>query len=58
MIPFVTLIDTRSQKIAVNAKVVQLVKAFDNAPDECLVVIGKDQRSACAECWWKRRGFE
>lgn len=35
MIPFVTLIDTRGQKISVNAEIVQFVKAADNAPDEC-----------------------
>ena len=43
MIPFVTLIDTRGQKISVNAEIVQFVKAADNAPDECLVVFGTDQ---------------
>ena len=43
MIPFVTLIDTRGQKISVNAEIVQFVKAADNARDECLVVFGKDQ---------------
>lgn len=43
MIPFVTLVDTRGQKISVNAEIVQFVKAADNAPDECLVVFGKDQ---------------
>ncbi len=43
MIPFVTLIDTRGQKISVNAEIVQFVKSADNAYDECLVVFGKDQ---------------
>jgi hypothetical protein len=35
--------NTRGQKISVNAEIVQFVKAADNAPDECLVVFGKDQ---------------
>jgi hypothetical protein len=43
MIPFVTLIDTRGQRISVNAEIVQFVKTADNAHDECLVVFGKDQ---------------
>ncbi len=43
MIPFVTLIDTRGQKISVNPEIVQFVKAADNAHDECFVVFGKDQ---------------
>jgi hypothetical protein len=43
MIPFVTLTDTRGQKVSVNAEIVQFVKATDNAPGECLVVFGKDQ---------------
>jgi hypothetical protein len=43
MIPFVTLYDTRGQKISVNPEIVQFVKAVDNAHDECLVVFGKDQ---------------
>ena len=43
MIPFVTLFDTRGQKISVNPEIVQFVKAADNAHDECLVVFGKDQ---------------
>ena len=30
-------------EISVNAEIVQFVKAADNAPDECLVVFGKDQ---------------
>jgi hypothetical protein len=43
MIPFVTLTDTRGQKISVNAEIVQFVKAADNTHDECLVVFSKDQ---------------
>ncbi len=43
MIPFVTLTDTRGQKISVNPEIVQFVKAVENAYDECLVVFGKDQ---------------
>ncbi len=43
MIPFVTLTDSRGQKISVNAEIVQFVKAAENAQDECLVVFGKDQ---------------
>ena len=43
MIPFVTLFDTRGQKISVNSEIVQFVKAADNAHDECFVVFGKDQ---------------
>ena len=43
MIPFVMLIDSRGQKVAVNAEIVQFVKAAENAQDECLVVFGKDQ---------------
>ncbi len=43
MIPFVTLTDTRGQKVSVNAEIVQFVKAAENAQDECLVVFGKDQ---------------
>jgi hypothetical protein len=43
MIPFVTLFDTRGQKISVNPEIVQFVKAADNTHDESLVVFGKDQ---------------
>jgi hypothetical protein len=43
MIPFVTLLDTRGQKISVNPEIVQFVKAVDSGHDECLVVFGKDQ---------------
>lgn len=43
MIPFVTLADSRGNKIAVNAELVQFVRLVDNAHDECLIVFGKDQ---------------
>jgi len=33
MIPFITLTDTRGQKISDNAEIVQFVKAADNAHD-------------------------
>jgi hypothetical protein len=51
IIPFATLTDTRGQKIAVIAEIVQFVKAADNAPGECLVVFGKNQMSPCAGRW-------
>jgi hypothetical protein len=43
MIPFVTMTDTRGQKISVNPEIVQFVRAAENAQDECLIVFGKDQ---------------
>jgi hypothetical protein len=43
MIPFVTMTDTKGQKISVNPEIVQFVRAADNAHDECLIVVGKDQ---------------
>ena len=43
MIPFVTMTDTRGQKISVNPEIVQFVRLADNADDECLIVFGKDQ---------------
>jgi hypothetical protein len=43
MIPFVTMTDTRGQKISVNPEMVQFVRAADNADNECLIVFGKDQ---------------
>ena len=43
MIPFVTMIDSRGQKISVNPEIVQFVRTADNANDECLIVFGKDQ---------------
>jgi hypothetical protein len=43
MIPFVTLTDTRGQKITVNPEIVQFVRLADNKDDECLIVFGKDQ---------------
>ena len=43
MIPFVTLTDTKGQKISVNPEIVQFVRAADNKDDECLIVFGKDQ---------------
>ena len=43
MIPFVTMTDTRGQKISVNPEIVQFVRTADNAHDECLIVFGKDQ---------------
>ena len=42
MIPFVTITDTRGQKISVNPEIVQFVSTADNAHDECLIVFGKD----------------
>jgi hypothetical protein len=43
MIPFVTMTDTRGQKISVNPEIVQFVRFADNSNDECLIVFGKDQ---------------
>jgi hypothetical protein len=43
MIPFVTITDTRGQKISVNPEIVQFVRAADNSDSECLIVFGKDQ---------------
>ena len=43
MIPFVTLTDTRGQKISVNPETVFYVRPANNADNECLVVFGKDQ---------------
>lgn len=43
MIPFVTMTDTRGQKISVNPEIVQFVRAADNSENECLIVFGKDQ---------------
>jgi hypothetical protein len=43
MIPFVTMTDTKGQKISINPEIVQFVRAADNAHDECLIVFGKDQ---------------
>jgi hypothetical protein len=43
MIPFVTLTDTRGQKISVNPEIIQFIRTADNAHDECLIVFGKDQ---------------
>jgi hypothetical protein len=43
MIPFVTLTDTRGQKISVNPEIVQFIRTADNTHDECLIVFGKDQ---------------
>jgi hypothetical protein len=43
MIPFVTMTDTRGQKISVNPEIVQFVRTADNQDDECLIVFGKDQ---------------
>jgi len=43
MIPFVSLTDTRGQKISVNPEIVQFIRPADNAHDECLIVFGKDQ---------------
>jgi hypothetical protein len=43
MIPFVTLIDARGQKISVNPEIIQFIRTADNAHDECLIVFGKDQ---------------
>ena len=43
MIPFVTMTDTRGQKISVNPEIVQFVRLADNSDDECMIVFGKDQ---------------
>ena len=43
MIPFVTMTDTRGQKISVNPEIVQFVRLADNSGNECLIVFGKDQ---------------
>jgi hypothetical protein len=43
MNPFVTMTDTRGQKISVNPEIVQFVRLSDGRDDECLVVFGKDQ---------------
>jgi hypothetical protein len=43
MIPFVTMTDTRGQKISVNPEIVQFVRSSDGRDDECLIVFGKDQ---------------
>ena len=43
MIPFVTMTDTRGQKISVNPEIVQFVRTADNSDNECLIVFGKDQ---------------
>lgn len=43
MIPFVTMTDTRGQKISVNPEIVQFVRLADNSDNECLIVFGKDQ---------------
>ncbi|WP_411292115.1 hypothetical protein [Sphingorhabdus sp.] len=43
MIPFVTMTDSRGQKISVNPEIVQFVRTADNVDDECLIVFGKDQ---------------
>ncbi|MES2782932.1 MAG: hypothetical protein V4657_09055 [Pseudomonadota bacterium] len=43
MIPFVSMTDTRGQKISVNPEIVQFVRTADNRDDECLIVFGKDQ---------------
>jgi hypothetical protein len=43
MIPFVTMTDTRGQKISVNPEIVQFVRAAENSDSECLIVFGKDQ---------------
>lgn len=43
MIPFVTMIDTRGQRISVNPEIVQFVRSSDGKDDECLIVFGKDQ---------------
>jgi hypothetical protein len=43
MIPFITMTDTRGQKISVNPEIVQFVRAADNSDSECLIVFGKDQ---------------
>jgi hypothetical protein len=56
MIPFVTMTDTRGQKISVNPEIVQFVRAADNKDDECLIVFGKDQllrvRGTLEEVTW------
>jgi hypothetical protein len=43
MIPFVTMTDSRGQKISVNPEIVQFVRSSDGKDDECLIVFGKDQ---------------
>ncbi len=43
MIPFVSMTDTRGQKISVNPEIVQFVRMADNSDNECLIVFGKDQ---------------
>ena len=43
MIPFVSMTDTRGQKISVNPEIVQFVRLADNSDNECLIVFGKDQ---------------
>ena len=43
MIPFVTMTDTRGQKISDNPEIVQYVRRADVRDDECLIVFGKDQ---------------
>jgi hypothetical protein len=43
MIPFVTMTDTRGQRISVNPEIVQFVRSSDGRDDECLIVFGKDQ---------------
>jgi hypothetical protein len=43
MIPFVTMTDTKGQKISVNPEIVQFVRSSDGRDDECLIVFGKDQ---------------
>jgi hypothetical protein len=43
MIPFVTMTDSRGQKISVNPEIVQFVRLADGREDECLIVFGKDQ---------------
>jgi hypothetical protein len=43
MNPFVTMTDTRGQKISVNPEIVQFVRLVDNSDNECLIVFGKDQ---------------
>ncbi len=43
MNPFVTLTDTKGQKISVNPEIVQFVRSSDGRDDECLIVFGKDQ---------------
>ncbi len=43
MIPFVSMTDTRGQKISVNPEIVQFARLADNSDNECLIVFGKDQ---------------